>query len=54
MPYIMKKIPHTYKWKVMNKDTGKIFSKATTRKKAARQIRLLHMIDNKNYSRKKE
>ena len=54
MPYVMKKIPHTYKWKVMNKITGKVYAKATTRKKATRQIRLLHMVEhNKNYSRKR-
>jgi len=51
MPYIMKNIPHTYKWKVMNKKTGKVYAKATNRKKAIRQIRLLHMIEHKNYSR---
>jgi hypothetical protein len=53
MPYVMKKLP-THKWRVMNKDTGRIFAKSTTRKKAIRQIRLLHMIDrNKNMSRKR-
>jgi len=50
----MKNIPHTNKLKVMNPKTGKVYAKATTRKKAARQIRLLNMIEhNKNYSRKR-
>jgi|LauGreDrversion4_2_1035121.scaffolds.fasta_scaffold25237_2 hypothetical protein len=54
MPFVMKNIPHTYKWRVMNKETGKVFAKGTTRKKAERQIRLLYMMErNKNYSRKK-
>lgn len=44
MPYIIRKNPNKNTYKVINKDTGKIHSKATTLDKAKAQVRLLEQI----------
>jgi hypothetical protein len=43
MPYEMKKVDGKYK--VVNKETGKVHAKATSKKKAQAQMRLLHGVD---------
>lgn len=45
MPYEIKQIGDCFK--VINTDTGKIFSYCTTYANAVRQIRLLRMIEKK-------
>jgi len=47
MPYEIRKLPDKEKWRVYNKDTGRIASKATTKEKAEAQRRLLYMIERK-------
>ena len=47
MPYEIRKLPDKEKWRVYNKDTGKVFSKATTKSKAEAQMRLLYMLERK-------
>lgn len=46
MPYAIKKNKNGT-FRVMNKDTGAIKSKHTTKKRALAQIRLLYLIENK-------
>ena len=53
MPYIMRKLPNQNKFRVFNKDTGKVFAKATSKRKAERQIRYLQMVHNKNNPKNK-
>ena len=48
MPYIIIKHGNTYA--VKNKDTGQYKSKHTTLSKAKAQVRLLHMINNRDVS----
>jgi hypothetical protein len=45
MPYIIEKIGRVYR--VINPITHVIHSKGTTLTKAKKQVKLLHMIDNK-------
>ena len=47
MPYVIRKLPNKERFRVFNKSTGKVYAKATTKKRALRQIRLLHMIDSR-------
>lgn len=42
----MKKLSNG-KYKVQNKDTGRVVAKGTTKTKAAKQIKLLEMIEHK-------
>lgn len=55
MPYLIQKVRNKNCFKVINKETGRILARCTTREKAEKQIRLLHMIDTSvelNRSRK--
>lgn len=47
MPYSIRKNNNTNTYSVKNKITGEVLSKATTKDKAEKQVRLLHMIDSK-------
>jgi hypothetical protein len=44
MPFVIKKVKNQNCWQVKNADTGHIYSKCTTKEKAERQVRLLHMV----------
>lgn len=46
MPYQIKKVSNAKCYKVINKDTKKIYSKCTSLENAKKQIRLLHMVKN--------
>lgn len=52
MPYAIRKNNNANSYSVKNKITGEIMSKATTKDKAEKQVRLLHMVDNKFKPRK--
>lgn len=43
----MRKLPHSELYKVYNADTKHVYAKATTLENAVKQIRFLHMLDNK-------
>ena len=45
MPFIIRKLPNKQYYKVSNKITGAVHSKATTLDNAKKQVRLLYMID---------
>ena len=45
MPFTIRKLPNQNKYRVRNKETGKIHAKATTLKKAQKQVRLMTAID---------
>ena len=45
MPYGYRKLPNKDLYRVYNKETGEIHSKATTKANALKQIRLLYMIE---------
>jgi hypothetical protein len=45
MPYGLRKLPNQELYRVYNKDTGEIHSKATTKGNALKQIRLLYMVE---------
>ena len=45
MPYVMRKIKNTTKYRVKNKKTGDIKAYSTTKSKAIKQIKLLESID---------
>ena len=47
MPFTIRKLPNSNKYRVTNKKTGVVHSKATTKKKAEAQVRLMLAIDNK-------
>lgn len=47
MPYVIRKLPNKERFRVFNKLTKKVYAKSTTKKRALRQIRLLHMIDSR-------
>lgn len=53
MPYKVTRKPNG-KYKVINKDTGRVVAKNTTRERATKQIRLLHFIDATKNVRKKK
>lgn len=44
MPYKILKIRNTNKYKVVNKDTGKIMSKHATKENAIKQVKLLEYL----------
>ena len=46
MPYSIRKLPNQNKYRVKNKETGKIHAKATTLKNAKKQVRLMNAIDH--------
>ena len=50
MPYKIIKVKNYYK--VINKDTGQVKAKNTTKIKFSRMIRLLNYIDAKKYNKK--
>lgn len=47
MPYAIRKLtshqPNVGHYQVINKDTGRIYAKHTTKEKAVKQVKLLHM-----------
>lgn len=47
MPYVMRKLPRLPLYKVMNKSTGRVYAKRTTRDKAEAQVRLLRAGEKK-------
>lgn len=47
MPYKIRKLRGTKKYKVYNTKTRKVFAKGTSLKKAKAQIRFLYMMDQK-------
>ena len=47
MPIKMRKLPNKTLYRVYNKNTGKIHAKATTKKNAIKQIRLINMMEHK-------
>ena len=52
MPYQIIKIANKNKYKVINSETGKIFSNETSYENAIKQIRFLHMIMNERDKKK--
>ena len=48
-PYKMRKIKDENFYRVVNKDTGKINAKKTTKKNGEKMIKLLNYIDAKKY-----
>lgn len=47
MPYKIRKLPNTRKYKVFNPKTKKVYSKGTSLKKAKAQLRFLYMTDQR-------
>lgn len=47
MPFIIRKLPNKPYYRVSNKITGAVHSKATTLYNAKKQMRLLYMLENK-------
>jgi hypothetical protein len=47
MPYVMRKLPRLPFYRVMNKNTGKVYAKKSTKDKAEAQIRLLRATEKK-------
>ena len=45
MPYTIRKLPNQNKYRVKNKETGKIFSHHTTLSNAKKQVRLLESLE---------
>lgn len=45
MPYSIRKLPGKEKYRVRQENTGKVYAKATTLKKAQAQVRLLYMLN---------
>jgi hypothetical protein len=54
MPYKIRKLPNSDRYKVFNSETGKVHSEHTTKKNAKAQVRLLYSIDNGDSSYPKE
>lgn len=46
MPYQIRKVRNKECYTVKNKDTGKIHAQCTTKVKAEKQVKLLHMVDH--------
>ena len=46
MPYQIRKLPNQNKYRVTNKETGRVSAFSTTKKKAEGQVKLLMMRDN--------
>ena len=53
MPFSIRKIKNG-KYQVYNLDTGKVYSKGTTKKRAKSQIRLLHSVSKDKFTRKRK
>jgi hypothetical protein len=53
MPFSIRKIKNK-KYQVYNLDTGKIYSKGTSKKRAKSQMRLLHSVSKDNLTRKRK
>lgn len=51
MPYKMRKMPNRPCYKVYNKESKKVYSKCTTKKKAKSQMRLLRMLEGKGMNK---
>ena len=51
-PYKMRKIKDENFYRVVNKDTGKINAKKTTKTNSTKMINLLNHIDAKKYKKK--
>lgn len=50
MPYAIRKVRNRSCFTVYNKNSKRVFAKCTTKKRAEKQIRLLHAIENnKNF-----
>ena len=50
MPYTIRKVPRKTCYKVSNRKTKRVFSKCTTKRRAKKQLRLLHALEyNKNF-----
>lgn len=47
MPYKIRKLAKSKKYKVYNSKTKKVYSRGTSLKKAKAQIRFLNMIENR-------
>lgn len=47
MPYKIRKLPGTRKYRVYNSKTKKVFAKGTSLKRAKAQVRFLYMMDQK-------
>lgn len=55
MPYIIRKLPNRSCFKVYNKETKRVYSKCTSKRKSIKQVKLLRMIENmKNKKTKKQ
>jgi len=46
MPYAIRKVPGKKCFKVVNKDTGRVLAKCTSKKQAEKQIRVLGMVEH--------
>lgn len=44
MPFVIRKVRNINCWQVKNADTGHIYAKCTSKKKAEAQVRLLYMV----------
>jgi hypothetical protein len=53
MPFSIRKIKNG-KYEVYNLDTGKVYSKGTSKKRAKSQIRLLHSVSKDKFTRKRK
>jgi hypothetical protein len=42
MPFVIRKLPRLPFYRVMNKNTGKVYAKRSTKEKAEAQVRLLN------------
>ena len=47
MPYLVRKVPQSPFYMVMNEKTKRIYAKHTTQSKAEAQVRLLHAMEKK-------
>ena len=45
MPFVMRKLPNKNLYRVYNRETKKVYAKATTKENAQKQIRLLYLIE---------
>lgn len=45
MPYAIRKVPGKKCFKVVNKDTGRVLAKCTSKEKAEKQIAYLHSVE---------
>jgi len=47
MPYLVRKVPQSPFYMVMNEKTKRVYAKHTTQSKAEAQVRLLHAMEKK-------